>query len=177
MITKTESKNVNSNKTLDSANRKVYAGINKAVKIEATETILEITNTASQVKIDRIKIGFSIAILSDKPNNTPKDAATPLPPLNLKNTVQMCPHTQLNPRIINKASLEARVTLGIKMFPIIKTQRNPFSTSRKSTTKPTLFPNTLSAFVAPTLPEPNLRMSIFLKSLPKIYAVGTEPIR
>lgn len=66
-------------------------------EIEASETVLEVKKTSSQVKITIPNIMLKAGILNDKPIKTPKVVATPFPPLKFKNTVQIWPKIQLNP--------------------------------------------------------------------------------
>ena len=76
-------------KTLDCLDKTMYMGRAILVKTEAIETIRVIINTPNQVRITRPNITLKLLILIAKPNNTPKVVAIPLPPLNLKNTVQL----------------------------------------------------------------------------------------
>jgi len=62
-------------------------------------------------------------------------------------------------------------------FPRRVTVIRPLRMSRANTVIPNFFPRSREAFVAPTFPEPNLRISMPFKHIPKIYAVGIEPIR
>lgn len=88
----------------DCLNMIVKTGKLNAAKIEAKEIILLAINTANQISIVNPKTIFNPGILIDKPNNTPKVVATPLPPLNFKKMVQLCPNMQLTPIRIQKIS-------------------------------------------------------------------------
>lgn len=135
---------------------------------DAMETILKIMNVASQVKTTRPNTGLSAAILIANPSKTPKVVATPLPPLNLKNIVQICPQIELIPNKMRKVSAEIPLTFNKKISARKITGRSPLSISISKTVKPNGFPNTRNALVAPTFPEPNLRMSMPFTTLPKI---------
>ncbi len=168
IITSAERIKLNSISVLDCLNTIINAGSANALIIEATETILTIINTASQTRIDHPNITFKPGILTDKAINTPKIAAMPFPPLNPKNIVQLCPDTQLKPKIMRSISEDKKLTFDLKKSPKKNTAANPLKTSINNTVIPALFPKTRKAFVAPTLPEPNLRISIPFSSLPKI---------
>ena len=145
----------------------IYIGNNIAVITEATETILVIRKSKIQVKIIKPNITFRPGNVIAKPNKTPNVAATPLPPLNPKNMLQLCPHIQAKPKTIRNISWSVKKTTAAK----------PLKTSKANTVIPAGLPNILKALVAPTLPEPNLRISMPFNNLPNRYAVGREPIR
>ena len=130
------------------------------VKTEAIDMILASANIKTQVMINKTRINLNSAIFIDNPIRTPKVVAMPLPPLNLKNKVQLCPHMQLNPSKIGRIVLSAKLILEPRKSPKKITGIKPFKISKIKTLIPTGFPNTRQAFVAPTLPEPNLRISI-----------------
>lgn len=142
----------------DCLNRAIYIGNNIALIMEATETILVIRKTKAQVKIIKPNIRFIPASLTAKPNKTPNVVATPLPPLNPKNMLQLCPHIQAKPKIIRNISWSAKKTTAAK----------PLKISIINTAMPAGLPNTLKALVAPTLPEPNFRISMPFNNLPNI---------
>ncbi len=54
-------------------------------------TIADSPETFENIKTINHTIIAHIPIVKFIPNNTPKDTATPLPPLNFKNTEKMCP--------------------------------------------------------------------------------------
>lgn len=138
------------------------------VKTEAIDMIRESANIKTQVRISKIRINLSSGIFIDNPIRTPKVVAMPLPPLNPKNKVQLCPHMQLKPSKIGRIVLSAKVILEAKKLPKKTTGIKPFKISKIKTLTPTGFPNTRQAFVAPTLPEPNLRISMPLNKYPNI---------
>ena len=154
-------------KLMDCLNKIVNKGKLKAANTEAKEMVLLIINTANQIKIVIPSMIFKPAILIESPNKTPKVVATPLPPLKFKKIVQLCPQIQLKPIMMQNDSSE---TLALApMTPgKISTGRNPFRISSTKTVIPQPLPKSLSALVAPTLPEPNLRMSVFFIIRPKI---------
>lgn len=139
-----------------------------AVKTEATETILAITKIKIQVKITKPSINFKPAILIAKPNNTPKVVAMPFPPLNLKNIVQLWPRIQHNPRMRRSVSSGINVTFKTTGLPKKTTATKPLRMSKTNTVIPGTLPNTRNALVAPTLPEPKLRISIPFNNRPNI---------
>jgi len=138
-----------------------------ALITEDTETILIIINTITQVKITRPNITFKAGSFIAKPNNTPNVVAIPLPPLNPKNIVQLCPEIQLKPKIIRRTS-SGKLILVVIRFPKKITATKPLMISKTKTVIPAVLPNTRRALVAPTLPEPNLRISIPFNNLTKI---------
>jgi len=146
----------------------MYNGRNKAVNAEATETILARRIIKIQVRILKAITQLIPATLNDRPRRTPRVVATPFPPLKFKKIVQLCPRIQLRAVSMRKRSLEARGRAAMIRSPIKTTARRPFKISSNNTATPGPFPNTLKAFVAPTLPEPNLRMSTPFKTFPKI---------
>ena len=75
-----------------------------ADKIEAKDTILVSTKIKSQLRISKIRIIFNPGILIARAIKTPKLVAIPLPPLNFKNMVQLCPAIQLKPIMMRSAS-------------------------------------------------------------------------
>jgi len=154
-------------KPIDCLNKTVNKGKLKAANTEAKEMVLLIIKTVNQIKIVIPKIIFKPAILTESPAKTPKVVATPLPPLKCKKMVQLCPQIQLKPRMIQN---DSRGTLALAPMALdkITTGRNPFRISSPKTVNPQPLPKSLRALVAPTLPEPNLRMSVFLIIRPKI---------
>ncbi len=168
IITNAERIKLKSISVLDCLNPVINTGNANALISEATETILTIINTANQTRIDNPNITFKPAILTDKAINTPKIVAMPLPPLNPRNIVQLCPDTQLKPKIIHTISEDKKLTFELKKSPKKNTAANPLKTSISNTGIPAFLPKTRKAFVAPTFPEPNLRISIPFNSLPKM---------
>jgi len=73
----------------------VKTGKLKAAKIEAKEIILVETKTQSQIKTTKPRDTFRPGIIIESPSNDPNAVATPLPPLNFKKIVQLCPRTEL----------------------------------------------------------------------------------
>ena len=138
------------------------------LNIDARETILVLINTTNHVRITRANTTFIPAALTAKPNNTPRVVAIPFPPLNLKNIVQLWPQMQLKPKRTRVVISEMPVILAAMILPKKNTTTNPFKISKTNTAIPAGLPNTLNALVAPTLPEPNLRMSIPFKARPNI---------
>lgn len=137
------------------------------LKIEAKDTKWVIKNTIIQERRVRTKTILRLAIFKAKPAKTPKVVAIPLPPLNPKNIVQLWPETQARLQRILIEEIFKRYEEFIKSTKNA-TQKKPLKRSMIKTEIPGITPNTLKAFVAPTFPEPNLRISIPLKILPKI---------
>ena len=154
-------------KLRDCLNRTVNTGKLKADNNEAKEMIRVRRNTANQIKTVIPSIIFKPAILIESPNKTPNVVATPLPPLNLKKIVQLCPQIQPTPAKIQKLSNEI-LALIPRMFGRIATGKNPFKISNANTVIPQPLPKSLRALVAPTLPEPNLRISVPFIIRPKM---------
>lgn len=67
----------------------IYKGKSIPLKTEAKDTILKSKNTTNQLKITKKKTTLKEGITAVKANKTPKLVATPFPPLNLKNSVQL----------------------------------------------------------------------------------------
>ena len=86
----------------------------------------------------------------------PKLVETPLPPLNCKKGVQLCPQTTA---II--ARMKRKVGGLLTKKGTIKGAMNPFKKSRTNTEMPHFFPNTRVTLVAPILPEPRPLISAF----------------
>jgi hypothetical protein len=80
----------------------VNRGKLRAASMEAKEMILLIKKLKNHTTIVKPRAIFNPGILKARPKSTPKVVATPFPPLNLKNIVQLCPHMQHNPMIILK---------------------------------------------------------------------------
>ena len=150
-------------------------GKNKALIIEAKETILESRKIKIQIKTRSKRIPPKPGVFQANPISTPKVVAIPLPPLKFKNIVQLWPQIQLIPIKIRKRSQE--IFIGKPAICTRKIGIIPLRISKAKTDIPTFFPRTLSALVAPILPEPNFRISILLSNFPKIKAVGIEPIK
>jgi len=149
-------------KVSDCLNISVRKGKLKAANIEANEIVLLTIKTIAQITIVRPKIILNPGILIDRPNRTPRLVATPLPPLKFRKIVQLCPHMQLIPIIRDRASAEIKDVLLSKILPSNTTGSSPFAISRINTVTPQPLPKRRNALVAPTLPDPNLRISTFL---------------
>ena len=74
---------------IDCLNNIVKTGKLNAERIEAREIILEIIKTINQTKIVKPNTTFNPGIVRESAIKTPKVVATPLPPLNFKNMVQL----------------------------------------------------------------------------------------
>lgn len=154
-------------KLRDCLNKTVNNGKLKAANIEAKEIVLLIRKAASQTRMAIPKITFKPAILIESPSKTPNVVATPLPPLKFRKMVQLCPQMQLTPTIIQNVS--NGILVLVPMAPgKINTGKKPFKISKTKTVTPQPLPKSLRALVAPTFPEPNLRISVPLMILPKI---------
>jgi len=153
---------------LDCFNRIIYIGNVKPDKTEARDTILVKININSQVKITKPNIIYIPFILAASPSKTPQVVDMPLPPLNRKNTVQLCPDIQLKPKIKRNASFGISKDLAKTKSPKKNTATKPLRISRTNTVIPGPMPKTRRAFVAPTFPEPSLRISMPFKTLPNI---------
>lgn len=102
----------------------------------------------------------------------PKLVETPLPPLNCKKGVQLCPQiVAMTARIKIKAG-----GLLIKKGTI-KGTMNPFKKSKINTAPPHFFPKTRVTLVAPMFPEPRFLMSAFLTKWTAKKPKGIPPIR
>lgn len=161
--------------TADCRNNIVNIGKLNADKIEDREMILTIEKLRNQINTVKPKTMLNPGILKAKPKSTPKVVATPLPPLNLKNIVQLCPNMHPNPIAINMFCACAKSSCFVKTSPSKTTGKKPFNISRNNTVIPQPLPKILNALVAPTFPEPNLRISTPFNKRTKIYAVGIEP--
>lgn len=150
-----QSKTLNVFIVLDCLNISVYTGTLIPVITEAMDTILKAMNTINQVRIAKPSINFKPGTLIDSPSSIPKVVATPLPPLNLKNTVQLWPKTELMPKRIRRFCSRINGAFKVATSAIKTTGIKPFTISKINTEMPAALPNTRKAFVAPTLPEPN----------------------
>jgi hypothetical protein len=126
--------------------------------IEARDTIRKARNTETQIKNNKPRIGFSPEMVKVNPIRTPMVVATPFPPLNFRNIVQLWPHIQQNPMIKRNCSSVKKVFV-IRIFPRKTTGMAPFKMSRIKIVIPKPLPRTLRALVAPTFPEPTVRIS------------------
>lgn len=152
----------------DCLNKTMKAGIAAQQSIEAKETNLVTKNTASQERKTKLNTAPNPGILKLNPIRTPNVVATPLPPLNLRKTVQLWPKIQLIPKIIRNISLDKTGTcINTKSLKKV-TAKAPFKASNSNTQIPAFLPRIRKALVAPTLPDPNLRISIFFSNLPAI---------
>lgn len=132
-----------------------------AAKIEPKEEYLVIITVINHtVKQESASIGL-IA------RTTPSDVATPLPPLNLKNTVKMCPKIAVIPTIRTNSA-------GKSNFIAISVGRKPLKVSTSKTIVPYKGPRVLKTLAIPILPLPVFVISIPL-NLPSRYPVGKLP--
>lgn len=123
---------------------------------EAKDTIRKIRNTATQIKTAaKTSIGRE-ENRKLNPAMPPKLVETPLPPLNRRNGVQLCPQTTAITARINKELGGLLTKKGTS-----KVTTNPFKKSRTNTKIPHFLPNTRVTLVAPMLPEPKLLISLF----------------
>lgn len=104
----------------------------------------------------------------EKPNKTPSNVATPLPPLKPKKTGNKCPA---------KAAAPVRAIVRGPNSNVLatKTGSKPFSISPNKVIAAGLLPPTRSTLVAPGLPEPWVRGSGRRITLQTIMAVEIEP--
>ena len=109
----------------DCRNSIVNKGKLSAANIEDKEIILSARKLANQTNAVKPKTIFNPGILRVRPKSTPKVVATPLPPLNFKNIVQLCPHIQLNPMIINRFCACVKLNCFTKKSPRRITGRKP----------------------------------------------------
>ena len=89
-------------KITGSLKNRVKIGKAVAAIIEAKETMRQIKKTINQVKTRIPIIIPNPDNFNASPSNTPKVVAIPLPPLNLRNIVQLWPQIQHNPMKIRK---------------------------------------------------------------------------
>ena len=124
-------------------------GSKNEASIDESEIKPLINNVKIQVPTVKMNINLKVGIFTAKPNKTPTLVATPLPPLRLRKTVQLCPATAEIPIIILKKS-----SLRPKKSAINTVANTPLIISIIKTEIPDTFPKTLNALDAPTLPEP-----------------------
>ena len=141
-----------------------------AVEIEPKETIFvsAIIARANTKQISPIFQFINITI--------PKLVATPLPPLNLKNTGKVCPTITKN--AANSTKIAGFISFTI--FPTItaiNTDTTPFNISHTSVSSATFFPIVLNTFVVPAFLLPFSLTSNPAIFLLKIIAKLTLPIR
>jgi len=86
-------------------NNTIYKGNNIAVIMEPADTMRVAKNIAAHVPKARARIIARPLISKASPIRTPSVVATPLPPLNFKKTVQLCPAIHPNPHASGKSSL------------------------------------------------------------------------
>ena len=114
-------------------------------------------------------VSNNISFHINNPKTTPIVVATPLPPVNLRKILQLCPATKATHiATINHGSGYRYRTKIIGTVPLQNASKIPIN-------NPNLFPEICIMLEDPTLPEPYLRISIPCKSLPAIYDVGIEP--
>ena len=94
------------NNSLDVLKISINKGKEIALKTEANETMRKIKNTINQTNITNVTISLSSVMVTANPARIPRVVATPLPPLNRKNIVQLCPHTHEMPKRIRKIDAE-----------------------------------------------------------------------
>jgi hypothetical protein len=158
--------------------RTMYAGKDIAAKSDAREIILVARKLTIQVRITRTNTRLIPGITQADPSKTPKVVATPLPPLKFRNIVQLWPAIHPNPMMIRSSAGSKRWGDFVSArSPKRITVTRPLRMSRIKTIMPVFLPSRREAFVAPTFPDPNVRISMPFKHLPKIYAVGIDPIR
>ena len=151
----------------------------KGKEIEAiiapNETKLKIIKTIKKINTHVPAAGGCIPII------TPKDVATPLPPLKLAKTGNTCPITA---KIATSIWINISVSYETELFPrssklrIIlgnKTAKKPFIISINNTIIPARLPRILNVFVAPAFLLPNSRTSIPYQDFPIQTADGIEP--
>jgi len=157
--------------------KKAIMKVNMSISSSENEFLILITNSEIKrvrapnieprdtnllIQTVRMKTNKEIATgIGTSAIKTPADVATPLPPLKFKKTVKMWPKIAKSPvAIIIRSEVSGIISLAIL------TARNPFPISMNKVKIPTLVPNILKAFVAPTLPLPNSRISIPLIIFP-----------
>jgi len=86
-------------------------------------------------------------------NQTPNDAATPLPPRNFKNTDAIEPAKVANPTVASAAGADPRRNL------VNSTGMKPLNTSAIKVIAAGILPPARATLVAPILPEPTTRGS------------------
>ncbi len=147
----------------------------KEVIIEAKPTILKIRKTA--IQLPRL-IKRGILRKGSPPLKaviTPKLVETPLPPLNFKNTGQLCP--VMAKRAVIIAEIFINLFSGCRKKKTNITGKNPLRKSKINTSTPHFNPTTLTTLVAPIFPEPNFLTSKPFTFLDIIKPKGTEPAR
>ena len=147
----------------------------REVIIEAKPTILKMRKTVTQLPT-LIKRGILRKLSPQlKAVITPKLVETPLPPLNFKNTGQLCPAIAERAVIITEIFINLFSDCREKKTKI--TGKNPLRKSKINTSTPHFNPTTLATLVAPTFPEPNFLTSKPFTFLDIIKPKGTEPAR
>ena len=124
-------------------------GNNTAAEIDPNETIL-VTIIITKANTKQISPNLQLIV-----RRTPSDVATPLPPLNLKNTGKVCPITTRIPAIWQ--SIAWIFESAFIIFPIkkaINIATTPFKTSQSNVRAAAFLPATLKTFVDPAFPLP-----------------------
>jgi len=150
-----------------SLKKKENKGKAMAAEIDAKDTMRKATKVEIQTREISPITTFKPWILKASPNSTPKEVAIPLPPLNCKNGVQLWPQIEHKPNRILRFCSSKNFVLVKKKPAKNTTLIKPFNISRIKTAIPSFLPRTRIALVAPTLPEPTLRISIPLSNLQK----------
>ena len=147
----------------------------KEVMSDAKPTILKIRKTVTQVpKLTKRGI-LKKASPPLKAVITPKLVETPLPPLNFKNTGQLCP--PIAKRAVIIAEIFINLFSGCRKKKTKITGKNPLRKSKTNTSIPHFNPTTLTTLVAPIFPEPNFLISKPFTFLDIIKPKGREPAR
>lgn len=142
--------------------------------IEATE-IIEATDTYLNIAAIIIKrISAMIACKGLIAKNTPNVVATPLPPLNFKNTEKVCPRNTAKAMRLTKRG-EFNPEELPKIYSANRVIKKPLSTSPKRVIIPAALPTVLPTLVAPILPLPTVLGSGAPSILATTMPVGTEP--
>ena len=126
---------------------KTSIGNNIAALIEPSETILvSAINTSPKTKQISPICQFVVS-------NTPTAVATPLPPLNLKNTGNVCPIITNIPA----SCISNGVLAPLAIFPISNASNiatTPFNISQTNVIAAAAFPTVLNILVVPAFPLP-----------------------
>ncbi len=149
---------------LPGSNHITRKGKDVAASKDETETILFTKKENPQIAAAQIRTA------GDKPNSTPAEVATPLPPLKFSQGENTCPATAAIPVSTEVASPACRNSAANQ------TANHPFRASKRKTKYPHFFPRTRPTLVAPMLPLP-----FFWMSTPWQRAIqapkGMDPIR
>ena len=127
----------------DSLKKYKKIGSDIAAVIEPSATYFVIKRTTKKT------IKEKMADNGDNPKKTPHPVATPFPPLNFKNGVQICPATAQKPASIGYVNDGSG-----NIFLLINTGINPFRTSNKNVIAAGILPVIRQTLVAPGFPLP-----------------------